>query len=640
MIASGGNTARLAATGEPVATPRPFENRWLTAAQIADMRLAGLPWTKRGVTYRAIQDNWPHRDRSGPGGGRLYCVADLPDEARADYMSRFLSQARPSGTRRGRPDGTCFFDRHPAIADAILVLLEERRRPATEVLELLQAMYGGDATPGLAAANDAQPVTLPTLRTIQRFIRRAERENRVFFAAQRDPDRFKSAMRPALGRMDATVTYAHEVWEIDTTKADVLCVEGRKSILGIIDRWSRRARYQVVDSESAQSVRRILVDTIRAWGVMPARLKVDNGSGFINASIRTALETLGIELDPCLPGHPEDKPYVERLFKTFNHDRAAMLDGFAGHNVAQAQALRSAAKKRTGRAVVVPTLTAQQLQDIIDAWIDGKYHLRRHSTIGMTPMERWQSSPVPAIAAPAEAVLKLALSAYVGQAVVGKRGIRWRSGRYWSDALVSWMGRPVQLRRDEDDLGAIFVFDVDGNYIDTAVNWERAGLSEQAFAMAARADMARFLAEQKAEFKERRKRFSPEVARDRLLRQEAERAGKLVHLPMPSRPSATPAMQSMTARPDPHLPSQAQLDAVMAATEPKLAPPTKTDAQKVAEADAVIRAHAAGEAVDPAALRRAQLFAQSTTYQVEKILQAEFGAPATPFSTPLQQERK
>ncbi|WP_066546744.1 DDE-type integrase/transposase/recombinase [Sphingomonas sp. CCH15-F11] len=634
-------TSRAATTpaADP-APPRPFENRWLTAAQIADMRLAGLPGTKRGVTYRAAEECWPFRERSGPGGGRLYCVADLPADALADYQSRFLSQARPSGTRRGRPDGTCFFDRNPHIADAILVLLEARRRPATEVLELLEAMFGGDAGPDLPAANDAGTAALPTLRTIQRFIRRAERENRVFFTAQRDPDRFKSAMRPALGRMDATVTYAHEVWEIDTTKADVLCVEGRKSILGIIDRWSRRARYQVVDSESAQSVRRILVDTIRAWGVMPARLKVDNGSGFINASIRTALETLGIELDPCLPGHPEDKPYVERLFKTFNHDRAAMLDGFAGHNVAQAQALRAAAKKRTGRAVVVPTLTAQGLQDIIDAWIDGKYHLRRHSTIGMTPMERWQSSPVPARAAPHETVLKLALSAYVGQAVVGKRGIRWRGGRYWSEALVPWMGRPVQLRRDEDDLGALFVFDDAGNYIDTVVNWERSGLSEQEYAMAARADMDRFLAAQKAEFKERRKHFSPEVARDRLLRQEAERAGKLVHLPMPSRQSPTPAMESMTARPAPQLPTQGQLDAAMAATEPKAAPPTKTDAQKVAEADAVIRAHEAGEPVDPDALRRAKLFAQSTTYRVEKILQAEFGVPATPVSTSLQQERK
>jgi hypothetical protein len=68
--------------------------------------------------------------------------------------------------------------------------------------------------------------------------------------------------------------------------------------------------------------------------------------------------------------------------------------------------------------------------------------------------------------------LKLALSAYVGSAVVGKRGVRWKGGRYWSPAFVERMGKPVEIRRDEDDLGAVH-FRCAGNYIDTAVNWER-----------------------------------------------------------------------------------------------------------------------------------------------------------------------
>ena len=37
-----------------------------------------------------------------------------------------------------------------------------------------------------------------------------------------------------------------------------------------------------------------------------------------------------------------------------------------------------------------------------------------------------------------------------GTAIVGKRGIRWKNGRYWSAALPTWMGRMVQIRRDEE----------------------------------------------------------------------------------------------------------------------------------------------------------------------------------------------
>ena len=84
-------------------------------------------------------------------------------------------------------------------------------------------------------------------------------------------------------------------------------------------------------------------------------------------------------------------------------------------------------------------------------------------------MTEGQRSPSPARAAPDETVLKVALSAYVGIATVSKRGVRWKNGRYWSPALVAHMGRQVVMRRDEDDLGALFLFDGEENYIDTAV---------------------------------------------------------------------------------------------------------------------------------------------------------------------------
>lgn len=580
---------------------------WLTAREIADLRLAGLPTTERGVRKRAEAELWQSRPRGGVGGGRVYNALTLPDASRDDFVARQTDALTATQRTRGRPKGTSYFDRHPEVADAVEALVAEQRHPVNTVLNLLKAFDFGE---------------LPHPKILQRFMRDLEERKKVLFTALRDPDGYKSAYRPALGRMDATVSHAHQMWEIDTTKADVHCTDGRWSVLGIIDRWSRRARFLVVTSESAQSVRRMLVTTISAWGVMPEVLKVDNGSGFINASVGSALDLLGIQLDPCLPGTPEDKPHIERLFGTFMRQRASLLPGFAGHNVAQAQKLRAKARKKTGRAEIATSITGAQLQGILDAWVDGEYHQRTHSTLKMSPMERWQRSPQPARAAPGDRELKLALSAYVGTAQVGKRGLRWKNGRYWSPCLVEWMGKNVYLRRDEDDLGALFVFDGEWNYIDTAVDQARSGMSEQQFAMAARHQMQSHMTASKAELRAKQRVFSIEHATNYLLRQEAEAAGKLAHLPPPTVKHVTPSMASITATPASPV-DHARLDEVMRRTEP-VATGGRTVDQKVAEADAVIAAAARGEPVEPDAMRRAELYAGTSEYRAHKMVFADF----------------
>lgn len=595
MIAAGGNATHL------------------SAQEIADLRLAGLPTTKTGVRVRASGEGWPFELRKVRGGEACYYdVRGLPDAARTDLFGRradvVLSNMRPVG----RPKGD-WFDNHPDVADAVLVILARHKHASTRVMELLQADFSD----------------LPSLRSLKRYIQKIEKEQKVLLAAERDPDKFKSMYRPALGRMDATVSYAHEMWEIDTTKADIMCTDGRKNILGIIDRWSRRARFMVVESESAQSVRAMLVGTMLAWGVMPAILKVDNGSGFINASVIASLDAVGITLDACLPGHPEDKPHVERVFGTFNRERASMLKGFLGHNVAQAQMLRARAKKKTGRAVIEAGIDSAELQRILDAWVDGTYHQRKHSMIGMPPMEKWQRSPQPARTVPAETVLKIAFSAVIGTGTVTKRGVRWKNGRYYAATLIPLMGKQVNLRWDEGDYGAVYVFDEAGNYVDTAVNVERQGFSQQTVAMAARHEMAKWINEQRADLRRKKTAFSIDKAMDKVLRDEAERADKLIHFPMQTQARSTTALDSITHAPDPAVPDITQMaERIAVPRTPKPAP--RTPAEKMAEADAVIAAAARGEAVDPADLRRAQLYATTAEYRAEKTMFLTFGNPAAP----------
>lgn len=55
---------------------------WMTAAEIAALKLPGLPATERGVRKRATGDLWPSRPNCNRGGGVEYDTARLPMAAR------------------------------------------------------------------------------------------------------------------------------------------------------------------------------------------------------------------------------------------------------------------------------------------------------------------------------------------------------------------------------------------------------------------------------------------------------------------------------------------------------------------------------------------------------------------------------
>lgn len=581
----------------------------LSALEIAELKLPGLPHSKKGVLLRADAERWPSIARRGRGGGRLYSIEHLPEQARSALEQR-TAKLVPANLRPvGRPQGSDFFTRHPAIADAVEALIADQSRSAMRVLELL--------------ARDFRE--LPSRRTLARFITKLEAEKPALLASTRNPDLFNSRFRVSLGRADGAVTHANQVWELDTTPVDVQLIGGRKAILGVIDRYSRRARFLVADSESGQSVRRLLIDTIRAWGALPEMVMTDNGSGYINRSIVSALETLGIEHFRCPPGSPWKKPFIERLFGTFTRERATLLPGFSGHNVAQAQALRSREKKRTGKALIVASMEPHELQAVLDAWVDGVYHQREHSQIRATPLARWTNSAGSSAKAPSEDVLKIALSAMVGSRKVGKRGVEWKHGRYWAPALAAWVGRMVIVRRDEEDLGALFIFDENGHFIDTAIDHHRAGMSEQQFAMAASRQQKQWIADGRAEIRRKQREFRFEDARDQLLRDDAEAAGKLAILPGRTEARTTAALDSIASAPQPAVPDQARLDDAMRRTEPKR-PPEPSIAEKVAWADRILNAAENRVEVDADELARARRFAASTAYRAEKLITGPFGA--------------
>lgn len=600
-IGGGGNDS-TAPSGAPIPA-------YLSAKDLADLALPGLPRSKRHLIRVAEASAWSFVERPLMGGlTRLYATADLPDVAMIALMARFTASTPAPLRVRGRPGGSDWTSRCPDVADAVEALYIERRLSAALILDLLRA------------DPQARYPHLPSPRTLQRFCRRLEAEQAALIASVRNPDQYRSKYRLALGRADASVTYAGEVWELDTTPADIMTTDGRMAILGVIDRWSRRVHLKLVRAESGQAVRRFLIETIEKWGVMPTTVKTDQGCGYVNEGVKSALATLGIEHHPCPPASPEKKPFIERMFGTFTRERAVLLPGFVGHNVAQAQALRAKARHETGRPVIEVSLSAAELQDILIGWADGAYNQRPHGTTRVAPLLRWQSSPVPATAAPDADVLRLALSALVGTRRVTKRGITWQRGHYWSHSLVAWMDRDVVVRRDEDDLGSLFIFAPNGIYIDTAVNHHRAGVSEEAFAVHARRKQAEHDSAARAEWRAKKRALGVDAVVDGLLRQEAEAAGKIVALPIRTVPPSSPMIDSVESATAP-----APQASIIAMPFPIAAPPATpteptTPEQRVRDTDAVLAAAAAGEDVDPAALARARRYAATSDYRAWKAL--------------------
>lgn len=75
---------------------------WLTADEIADLRLPGMPETREAMSRRAQREGWSDhrslaRPRSGRGGGSEYHIDLLPLEARLAYARQFLGEAVEAG---------------------------------------------------------------------------------------------------------------------------------------------------------------------------------------------------------------------------------------------------------------------------------------------------------------------------------------------------------------------------------------------------------------------------------------------------------------------------------------------------------------------------------------------------------------
>lgn len=576
---------------------------WLTANEIAQHKLPGMPATQPGILNRAKTESWKSRARSASGGGTEYHISALPPAAQVAVIENLLSKEKMSSIKFGavyeakpisppsayseddkrnakliivkifdkfratsclsimqaEPLYLSFYERekhlpssdyfpawifeiYPAFSVQSLRLWR-KLRSSEDALKALSGKYGnrkgsgtietaehGEMRKYLIALITKQPhltgghlrdlcrarwgetvgvenakgyveqKELPSVRTFERFMTSWKAENAEMHLRLTNPDGHKNRYMMSLGKADASIVRLNQLWEIDASPADVLCKDGRYSIYGIIDVYSRRVMYMTTKTPRTEAALLLIRRAVMEWGV-PETIRTDNGSDFTSKRFINALIGLGVEQDICPPFSGDKKAFVERHFRTLQHDLMPLLPGYIGHSVKDRKEIesRKAFAKRLGedadKAFAVE-LSHHDLQEMIDTWAKQRFQHSPHGGLnGDTPFKKAASWTSPIRRIENERALDLLLAPIAGSGGIrriGKKGLSIDSGQFWSDNLIPHIGKEVLVKCDPENMGVVYCFDDKGKFITEARCFERDGVNPVAAAAAVKVQQKAF----------------------------------------------------------------------------------------------------------------------------------------------------
>lgn len=440
----------------------------------------------------------------------------------------------------GNRAGQTLIDTQPALQQLVLGQMFAQPHSSGRDLHALVQAKGDELT--------AAGIRLPSLRSIQGFRAHWISANPGLWARMVNPGDWKNRFQVAFGSQHEAVTHLNQLWELDSTPGDWLLKDGRHTVIGCIDLWSRRLTLHVAKSSSAYAVGQCFRRAALAWG-LPEAVRTDNGKDYVSDYFTTVLRDLEIHQTLCIPFASEQKGTIERTLKTMAYGALKLLPGFIGHNVAEAQAIRArntfAQRVMTPGEIVDIDLTAADLQARLNDWVDVIYHQDPHGGLdGQTPFVR-AARHTGDLRTVDERALDALLAPIAGERTVGKKGLRWDNRLYISPVLGRFVGESVRCRYDESDLGRLYVY-TDDRFIGVAECHEMTGISRAEVAAMAHAEQRKFMAAQTEELRAH-KRNTAQNAAELVLKHRALAADKLIEFPRASVPHATPALAAAAA---------------------------------------------------------------------------------------------
>ena len=494
-----------------------------------------------------------------------------------------------------------------------------------------------------------QTERVPHERTFQRFIEELRENRPQLYLSLVDPARARGQVMPAFGRADADVVRLNQVWELDSTLADVELADvdpvtgearpKRFALVACVDVFSRRARVLVTRTSRSVAVAAVLRRCLLEWGV-PEACHLDNGKDYTSAHVTAVLRQLEIDRQLCRPFAPWEKPFVERFIGTIQRQALTPLPGYTGASVAERKALQ-ARRQRTASGepplhLGAVHVTPEELQAHLDDWVATVYAHRPHGGLdGVSPFERAGQSPVPVRRVRDDRALDVLLAKPAGTRqglfAVGKRGVQYQppmfknSGRqffFWDACLTrGHMGTDVVCREDATDVGKLTAFTQTGEYIGILVCPDLTGMSVEEARQRVAAAKRTYATEQREAVREVRRAVDRAAAGDVVGGHQAERTGadRVAGQIGPSVDHETDGLREAARAARPAAPGPAEPTADERAAAERLAAEAGAQRRREeAEADAAAEAARATAPAAPVhALRPRRLYADDSERYVE-----------------------
>lgn len=417
---------------------------------------------------------------------------------------------------------------HPGLEKAVIAILTEKNHiKSSHLVDIINHAR-------IDKENGEELWPQISYSALCRYRRKFEENNAQALLAETNPDGWKNKYLSSLGKLDGDVVRLNQRWEMDGTPADWEFIDGRYTASVVLDIFGRRPMIRFSKTPRTETNKQLMRSAILKWGV-PEQVKTDNGTDYISREMRMCFEMLNIEHLLSAPFSPWEKAHVERFIKTYLHSVLEMLDNFIGHNVAerkQIEAKRTFAENLFKKnAVVKVDMTAEEMQRLTDAWLDGVYMVKKHSSLGMSPLEKVASWTGAIRQINSERALDILLAKPAKtMPVITKKGIRYDNADFIHPLLPlpDYCGKNAQISLDPSDLGRLIVY-VDGKFVCVAECPERTGIDRQEIAAHGRALQKEAIAQKRKEFKAAKKALpmsTADLVKD-LLITRATKAGKV-----------------------------------------------------------------------------------------------------------------
>ncbi|MGE6162545.1 DNA-binding protein [Aeromonas salmonicida] len=439
---------------------------------------------------------------------------------------------------------------------------------------------------------------IPSQSSLRRWMVKWLSDNKVAFTYATNPDAYNNKYRSAIEEMYPWMAQPNDVWEFDSTPVDAMLVDGRHSIIAVIDVFTRRVRLLVAKTSSSEGICLLLRKTLLAWGTLNDNgvMRTDNGSDYVSQRVMSICTLLGMNVSRSNAYSGWEKPHIERFFRTMSHGLIELLPSYIGHCVADrqviearksfAQRLEEKRKPDAEKEIFELAMTAAELQSLLDNWLDARYHNRKHGSLGMTPNEKYGHARYQRRAISDESALDLLLN-HVGEATVSKGFIKAGGLKYTAPELLehNWKSQRVSVFLDPSDVGRAILYRTgDWNERIEAVNIELLGngVSPDAFRAAKRAD-AKALAGFRREMRNVAKTFGIDQLHQDVVRHFVSQARDIAQFQRSDLTLDNPALAALSGIAAPGEPAQfsaAELAAIEARREEKAARQQATAGQE------------------------------------------------------------